>query len=247
MKRILVLILMMLCLAGCAKPSDKKVLPTDSATVSTEWEEETAAPTGQATIPDATNATIQTTEPESEQTILQKIRRIDQPIYEGPSYDAPLVGNIGETGTFTITETAEDESGNLWGKLKSGIGWVDLTQIWAEEENPPVITASYADLRLMQDREFEQFTVDAGEFSLKAAICAHKDIQNIEFYAMGLVEGEEDQLLFTLSECKAGAFFVIDIAFPGDMTAYRICFTDSDGKDYRFVLTDSGRGGLWLA
>lgn len=247
MKRILAVMMLLLCLTGCANPFDQTALPTTQA-VAPETAEVTTAPTVQPTVPETTAAETQEAEQEEVSGFLQKINRIDQVIYEGPGYDYPQVGNLGKIGTYTITEEAGDESGNLWGRLKSGLGWVDLTQIWTEAENPPVITATYADLRLMEDREFETFVVDNGEFSVKVAICAHQNMENIRFYSMELAEEEkEDQLLFTLEGCGAGSFFVIDLAFPGDMTAYCIRFADESGQECRYVLTESGQGGLWLA
>lgn len=241
MKRSFALVLVLLCLAGCTREQQPETGPMPSEDITASVTQTTQpAPT------EVTEATVPVTEPEAEMGCLQKIRRIDQVIYEGPGYDYPQIGNIGQIGTYTIVEETADAEGNLWGRLKSGLGWVDLTQILAEETDPPVITATYADLPLMENREFERFTVDNGEFSQKVAICAHKDIQNIEFYSVDPVEGKPEQILFTLPACKAGSFFVVDLAFPGDMTAYSIRFTDANGGDYAYVLTESGRGGLWL-
>ena len=47
-------------------------------------------------------------------------------IYEGPSYSSAYVQMLPE-GTFTIVEEQYDENNNLWGKLKSGIGWICIT------------------------------------------------------------------------------------------------------------------------
>ena len=51
------------------------------------------------------------------------------PIYDGPGYQYPTSRTIGQLGTFTIEEEQLDSSGNLWGKLKSGLGWVDVTAV----------------------------------------------------------------------------------------------------------------------
>jgi hypothetical protein len=48
-------------------------------------------------------------------------------IYEGPSYSSAYVQMLPE-GTFTIVEEQYDENNNLWGKLKSGIGWICITE-----------------------------------------------------------------------------------------------------------------------
>lgn len=47
-------------------------------------------------------------------------------IFNLPGYHYRYVQDVGLTGTYTIVEEQYDEFGNLWGKLKSGIGWVQL-------------------------------------------------------------------------------------------------------------------------
>ena len=46
------------------------------------------------------------------------------PYYSGPGYSYAAAGSIKEDGKFTILEDRYDASGNLWGRLKSGVGWV---------------------------------------------------------------------------------------------------------------------------
>lgn len=52
-------------------------------------------------------------------------------IYDGPGYHNSLAMVLDESGTFTIVEEAMDSYGNIWGKLKSGVGWVNVTRIRA--------------------------------------------------------------------------------------------------------------------
>lgn len=47
-------------------------------------------------------------------------------IHQGPSKDTPYVRSVGLTGIYTIVEERWDALGNLWGRLKSGVGWVLL-------------------------------------------------------------------------------------------------------------------------
>ncbi len=49
-------------------------------------------------------------------------------IYDSPSYNGEQVQNL-PLGTYTIVEEQYDDNGNLWGKLKSGIGWICLDEI----------------------------------------------------------------------------------------------------------------------
>ena len=46
------------------------------------------------------------------------------PIYKGPGTGYTLVEYLSAKGTFTIVQESYDNAGRLWGKLKSGKGWV---------------------------------------------------------------------------------------------------------------------------
>ena len=48
-------------------------------------------------------------------------------IYDRPSTNGNFVQYVGENGIYTIVEEAYDSAGNLWGRLKSGLGWVMLS------------------------------------------------------------------------------------------------------------------------
>ena len=49
-------------------------------------------------------------------------------VFKQPSRYSAFVQTIGLSGIYTIVEEAYDDMGNLWGKLKSGIGWVLLSE-----------------------------------------------------------------------------------------------------------------------
>lgn len=49
-------------------------------------------------------------------------------IYEEPSYSSDIVQDM-PIGVFTIVKEYEDDYGNKWGKLKSGLGWICLDEI----------------------------------------------------------------------------------------------------------------------
>ena len=148
------LLCLALCLTGCGKdaPVTEPMNTTSAATdipteVSTEaptempTEAPTEAPTETPTeMPTETSATEESNVP-----YLLQIPRADQSIFEGPGYDYVFAGTVRERGTYTIVEEQWDYEGNLWGKLKSGAGWVDVSQIRSEEYANALISANYAD------------------------------------------------------------------------------------------------------
>lgn len=50
----------------------------------------------------------------------------DYPIYKGPGYEYACVGTVEIAAQYTIVEERYDSWGNLWGRLKSGAGWIAL-------------------------------------------------------------------------------------------------------------------------
>lgn len=48
-------------------------------------------------------------------------------ICDGPGYDYGYLKEVGEDGVYTIVEERIGDDGFLWGRLKSGAGWVRLT------------------------------------------------------------------------------------------------------------------------
>lgn len=104
--------------------------------------EPTAPPTTEATVPatmPAETIPVVTRPPETTPqpsqsyqgsynsgSYLQKIY-LGQAIYTGPGYNYSYVRGVEETNNYTIVDEAYDFDGRLWGKLKSGLGWVCLS------------------------------------------------------------------------------------------------------------------------
>ena len=57
-----------------------------------------------------------------------QISSVGHVIYEEPSYSSYIVQDM-PTGVFTIVKECEDDYGNKWGKLKSGLGWICLDEL----------------------------------------------------------------------------------------------------------------------
>lgn len=57
-----------------------------------------------------------------------KVKNEGHNIYSQPSYDSTTVQSI-SIGAYTIVEEQTDSDGNAWGKLKSGLGWICISDI----------------------------------------------------------------------------------------------------------------------
>lgn len=183
----------------------------------------------------------------SESTIpyLQKVSWADQSIYAGPSYDYSFVGTVEVAGTYTIVEEAWDEEGNLWGKLKSGAGWVDLTDIRSEERRSEPISANYADKALLDSGNYHHCIADTSEYMVQIAFRTNEILTDFTLHSMQF-NGDDfvaEEVLFSLEELNPDKPLIADVAFPGDMSMYGISFTDSNGTIHNYAVSISGRNG----
>ena len=110
--------------------------------------------------------------------------------------------------------------GNIWGKLKSGAGWINLTNVrYAEghwEEEVPLLIGYFVD----DDMQGDQFFLyDESEYAVRVAFTAGADL----YYR--LYEGEIGEELapgknVTMGHLEEGQTLVVQMAFPGDLTTY---------------------------
>ena len=81
--------------------------------------------------------------------------------------------------------------------------------------------------RLLKSSKYEYYAIYNDSYAQQVAICAHKEIRDIEFYSLDVSEENiADELLFTMSKIKSGGFVLVDLSFPGDMTTYGMRFDD---------------------
>lgn len=257
----ILIILSLLLLTGCqvespgwAKPEEtsapaatETTAPTEAA-LPTETTAPTQAPTEAPTEPSEevpTTAPVETGTEDDGLPYLLKIDRADQSIYEGPGYDYVFVGTVQERGTYTIVEESWDYEGNLWGKLKSGAGWVDLTEIRSPEYANALISANYADENLILHGDYHYCPGDNSEYRIPIAIRAYGSLRNVELCAFEFVEDGMaiGEAFFTLSDMDEEMPLVAELAFPGDMSTYAIRFVDEDGITHTYSISISGRNG----
>ena len=265
--RITIIFALALLLAGCrevpAAPAET-TLPADTTLpAQTTLPEETTVPV-QTTVPVETTLPPETavptepvpttapTEPVATESsslpYLQFIQRADQSIFDGPGYDYALVGTVQQRGTYTIVEEAWDSEGNLWGKLKSGAGWVDLIQIRSEEYTESLISANYADEYLLLHGAYHYCPHDQSEYAISIAFHAYGNLRDVALFAYdfsdaGLVPGAD---FFTLAEWTPDMPLVAELSFPGDMTTYGIRFIDENGVTHIYSIYISLRNGALM-
>ena len=172
---------------------------------------------------------------------LLEIPFADQSVFGAPSYDDFFVQTVEQAGVYTIVRECPDEEGNVWGELKSGAGWVDLTDIERRIDAQEPISANYADDPLLESGNYLHYSDGWPDFSV--AFRAYELLKDVRFYQANLVSDEGTTLteLHYIGQMSPEKPFVAEISLPGDFSAYAIGFTDSDGQEHLYILTSNGR------
>lgn len=253
-------------LAGCVRNApaqeEQETLPAEGTAAVTEATEpvESTAPAAETESDEATEPaasegpTAAATEPSTEPTsapegfvaYLETVYLADLPIFSGPSYDDSYSGIVEEAGVYTIVEEAWDNEGNLWGRLKSGAGWINLTDSRLAAQARVPVSAGFATQRLLDSGNYDQCIHDESEYAVKIALRFYEEVTDVCVSSLQF-DGEEYVVADT-----AGAFpkltpekpMVMWLSFPGDMSCYGLYFTDSSGVVCRYIISLSGRNGL---
>lgn len=251
--RILCLVLTLAMMTGLLAGCGGTEAPAETQPSSVTPTENPASPT-QATEPVQTESPSEATEAPTEaseeivgfQPYLETVYLADLPIFSGPSYDDGYAGIVEESGVYTIVEEAWDYEGNLWGRLKSGAGWINLTDSRIAAQAKVPVSAGYASQRLLSSGNYDQCICDESEYAVKIAFRFYEEVTDVCFSYL-LFDGEAYVVADT-----AGAFprlspekpMVMWLSFPGDMSCYGLYFTDSSGAPHRYIISISGRNGL---
>ena len=263
MKKIMILcfaLVLLLCACSSETPKKEETNPptsveTTAPTLTTEpsvvpdTTENTETP--EATIPEATNDPGSTgnsqpatapTESEEEGYIIH-IPLADQSIFFGPTYDSYFVGVVGVATNYTIVDEATDPEGNLWGKLKSGRGWVDLTEIRSGKREAHPFTVNLADKAIYEDPNTMHCSQSNHEAAIQIAIRPLEKMTNFTFsdYYLNGEEFEIGETYFTAIEMDEDTPLVVDLMFTGDFTMFLITCVDEEGNPHNYRIYESQR------
>lgn len=175
----------------------------------------------------------------------QKVSRPDEMIFSGPGYDEFCVGTVCKAGVYTIVEECEDGEGHLWGRLKSGAGWIDLTHVRSEEIAAWPVSAAFA-ADCPPANACHAFWTEDGEWVSWLVFRAYEPLTDVRLVEYDMVEADyaNPQTLHTLPQLTPEVPFVAGVVFHGDMTTYGLHFTDASGQQRCFAVSISGRNGM---
>lgn len=174
---------------------------------------------------------------------LQKIQQEDQPIFDGPGYEFNNAGMVREAGVYTIVEEKWGAEGHLWGRLKSGAGWVDLTIIRGTDAIKRPITAVFAGNAFIGP--CHAYVADASEYMTPILFHARETLRQVRFSSLEWQGASyaEAEVFCTLNRLSPDIPFLLSIVFYGDMTTYGVSFLDESGAQRHYALSVSGKDG----
>ena len=131
------LIVVTACMLGISLLENRPVKPAQTMTVSNgTLPVKPTEPVTQAVTQTTVSSEIQTTATTTTVTTVTgkngfqpyvlKFANPAVSVYAEPDYSSEVTTVIDDRGSYTIIEESKDSYGNLWGKLQSGNGWIDL-------------------------------------------------------------------------------------------------------------------------
>ena len=175
---------------------------------------------------------------------LQKIKA-GQPIYKGPGYFFDSTESVVLDGTYTIVEEYLDDNNALWGRLKSGAGWVDLSDVRGEYDAVLTMTVQEPDPYFVGHGSYEMYLQEDSEYTMWITFDPSEVVKNVQFVSFRLSDMgmSVDQVLYTLPELEPGVPLLAGVVFYGDMTTYGLMCTDADGYQKCYTVYQSGYDG----
>lgn len=253
MNRLIALILALtLLLCGCGQSGDTantEPLTTGSAptaghethdpspTIGSTQQTESTAP--DQTVPTESSELPETTGPQASDAFEPYTIQVSDPdrlIYAEPGFERDVTASFGEAGVYTIVEECYDRDGNLWGRLKSGIGWTCLTV-------PPIVPihAQYADGNFQYAERWHCAETD---YVTDIGILPNETLSDVRFMCMELSESlRPGEVLYTTQCLEADEALLVSVVFYGDMTTYGLSFVDAKGNERFFTFSISGKDG----
>ena len=203
-------------------------------------EEQTAPPQVKETLPqievhDGDSAQTKDTMAET-LPYVQKVDNADQPIYSGPGYEYEYVKMIGKAGSYTIVEESWDSENHLWGKLKSGAGWIDLTDARTYVKSKRPISLRYGRRSDLDDPNKLVCIADTSEYMVVALFTANEDLTDFYMTYMdwGMTGNYPGEVCYYAQQIPAGSELAAAVAFPGDFDSMGISFVDAGGVPRRY-------------
>ncbi len=244
MKKLLAILLsvLMLLATGCTDTDSPDASTGDVAQTGDGTTADTGTDTSSDTPAQTDGKDVPTDPPALPYTV--KITRPDVLIYVSPGYDNRDIGKLVDIGTYTITEEFTDDEGFLWGKLKSGIGWIDLDKALAEASHIP-ITMERITEKAAREIDCPMHVVEEADYTQWLLMQPYEKLTNVRLCFMDFTENgfENGEELYTIDALTVTTPLILGVVFYGDFTMFSLTFTDAAGEEHQYRIYESGRNG----
>lgn len=168
------------------------------------------------------------------------VRRNDTAIYSEPSYDGKRIGVIYEKTNYTIVKETRDEEGNVWGKLKSGLGWIDLTKAREDLSTQYPLAIDVMSSPTFKFENYLDYTSN-DEYAINVVLVPNETITNVVITYGNMTDEIED--VYKINRITPDKPLVAGLFFGSDFVFYTVRFTDKNGEKHSLTIAESARNG----
>ena len=223
--------------AMLAEPTEQPAATTAPTEAPTQ---PTVPPTEPTTVPTEPEVTQAPTEPFSEKLPYLMEVPAEACIFKGASLDAAFNRTVGSDGTFTIVEEVRDTNGQIWGRLKSGAGWVNVTDLFCHGTKAPAVTVSYTG-KVMKKSYTYRAGEKSGEYVTLLTFMPHQRVYNVKVMETHPAL-DSDKTITTFAELAPGEAVVVGVMLM-DFNDFYISYQDDQGKTgHAYVVQNYGDG-----
>ena len=233
MKRIILVVLVLLLLSACGAQPEVAVPETEPATLPPV----TQAPTEPSTEPPVTEPVI------TECKFRQKVKNDLYYIFKEPDHGAKIA-RVLPKGVYTIVKETYDANGHHWGKLKSGAGWICLTDI---QENQVPIKIDEAEKSFLNSGEYTKHGNVNGKYTIPVLLMANQPLTEVAVYNVDHNTSKKTGSPIAKRETlETDQSMVVWLDFGGDCAEYQIRCVDAAGTTYKYRISEnlSDSGGI---
>ena len=170
-----------------------------------------------------------------------KVLRNDTAIYDEPSYDGMRIGVIYEKTLYTIVGEATDEEGNVWGKLKSGLGWIDLTKAREDLSTQYPLSIDVMSSPTFKFADYIDYS-SAAEYTENIVFVAQETITDVLITYDNVFDMTQKEV-YRVDSISPDMPLVSGLVFDSNLARYTISFTDTKGEIHSLTIAQSGRNG----
>ena len=230
----LVAVLCSMTLSGCgyfwARLAATQATPPETTAATTAVPEitvpETTAPTQEETTAPTEEETTAPTEPLSDTLPYLKSLPAEACIFKEPDADSAFSQTVEQEGIYTIVEEVRHANGQIWGRLKSGVGWVNLSDPFCHGKALPAVTASRTSQIIMDSQHHRVNAQASQEYVIYLTFMPHETVYNLRLEEQHPVWSKT---LATIDTLSPGMPLVVGVTLV-DFNYFTLTYEYGDGQ-----------------